>query len=44
MSSLTDHLAGVAIPHMRSALETDRVPAVARVTLEPAPPTTRVVQ
>lgn len=43
MSELRDHLAGVAIPHMRSALETDRVPAVARVTLEPAPTAHRVV-
>ncbi|MBT2228000.1 alkaline shock response membrane anchor protein AmaP [Nonomuraea sp. NEAU-A123] len=43
MSELRDHLAGVAIPHMRSALEADRVPAVARVTLEPAPTSHRVV-
>ncbi|MCA2222900.1 alkaline shock response membrane anchor protein AmaP [Nonomuraea aurantiaca] len=44
MSELRDHLSGVAIPHMRSALEADRVPAVARVTLEPAPAAHRVVQ
>ena len=43
MSELRDHLAGVAIPHMRSALEAEHVPTVARVTLEPAPTSHRVV-
>ncbi|GAA0921856.1 alkaline shock response membrane anchor protein AmaP [Nonomuraea longicatena] len=35
MSEIRRQLSGVAIPHVRDALETDRVPAVARVTLRP---------
>ncbi|MFI6499154.1 alkaline shock response membrane anchor protein AmaP [Nonomuraea typhae] len=34
IGEIKEHLAGVAIPHMRDALETDRLPAVARVTLK----------
>ncbi|NRQ37220.1 alkaline shock response membrane anchor protein AmaP [Nonomuraea sp. NN258] len=44
MDELADHLARVAIPHMREALEVDHVPAVARVSLEPSPAPQRVVQ
>ncbi|MEU0565822.1 alkaline shock response membrane anchor protein AmaP [Nonomuraea sp. NPDC005983] len=44
MRALTDHLAGVTLPRMRSALETDRVPTVARVTLEPPQTPYRMVR
>ncbi|WP_214323342.1 hypothetical protein [Nonomuraea sediminis] len=36
MSQVLTQLSDVAIPRMRSTLETERVPAVAQVTLEPA--------
>ncbi|MFD9942552.1 hypothetical protein ACFWYW_33755 [Nonomuraea sp. NPDC059023] len=35
IDEIKEHLAGVAIPHMRQALETDQLPAVARVSLKP---------
>ncbi|SEM72381.1 hypothetical protein [Nonomuraea pusilla] len=44
MSELSEHLSRVALPHMRDALEADRVPAVARVSLEPSPAPQRVVR
>lgn len=38
MSAVREQLGGVVIPHMRQALETERMPAVARVSLGDAPP------
>lgn len=38
MSVVREQLGGVVIPHMRQALETERIPAVARVSLGDAPP------
>ncbi|MCK2212741.1 alkaline shock response membrane anchor protein AmaP [Actinomadura sp. ATCC 31491] len=43
MSEVAGHLSGVALPHMRDALDRDQVPAVARVSLEPSPAPHRVV-
>lgn len=37
IAELSRHLSAVALPHMRDALDRDRVPAVARVSLEPSP-------
>ncbi|MFF5208793.1 alkaline shock response membrane anchor protein AmaP [Streptosporangium sp. NPDC000396] len=34
MSAICEQLGGVAIPHMRQALETESVPAVAQISLE----------
>jgi hypothetical protein len=34
MNTIREQLGGVAIPHMRQALETNRVPTVAQVSLE----------
>jgi hypothetical protein len=44
MSAVREHLADVTIPHLRDALDVDRVPVVARVTLEPSQAPTRVVR
>lgn len=44
IGELSRHLSTVALPHMRDALERDRVPAVARVSLEPAPASQRMVR
>ncbi|MCF6472406.1 alkaline shock response membrane anchor protein AmaP [Nonomuraea sp. MG754425] len=44
MDELTRHLSTVALPHVRDALDRDRVPAVARVSLEPSPAPHRVVR
>jgi hypothetical protein len=43
MDELRKHLAMVAMPHVRDALDKDHVPAVARVSLEPSPAPQRVV-
>ncbi|WP_440069077.1 hypothetical protein [Streptosporangium sp. OZ121] len=43
MSAVREQLGGVVIPHMRQALETERMPAVARVSLEDAPRRPRTV-
>lgn len=43
MSAVRDQLGGVVIPHMRQALEAERMPAVARVSLEDAPRRPRTV-
>ncbi|WP_336206007.1 hypothetical protein [Nonomuraea sp. LPB2021202275-12-8] len=44
MRAITDHLTRVAIPHLRAALERERVPTVARVSLEPARAPQRMVR
>ncbi|UBU11918.1 alkaline shock response membrane anchor protein AmaP [Nonomuraea gerenzanensis] len=44
MEELSRHLATVALPHVRDALDRDRVPAVARVSLEPSPSPHRTVR
>ena len=44
MGELSRHLSTVALPHMRDALDRDQVPAVARVSLEPAPSPHRAVR
>ncbi|WP_043618399.1 hypothetical protein [Nonomuraea candida] len=44
IGALGRHLAEVALPHVRDALDRDRVPAVARVSLEPSPSPHRVVR
>lgn len=44
MNAIREHLAGVAIPHMRTALDTDHVPAIAKVTLRTAPEEPRVLR
>jgi hypothetical protein len=38
MNAIREQLGGSAIPHMRQVLETDRVPTVAQVSLEPPHP------
>ncbi|MEU4409559.1 hypothetical protein AB0F88_34045 [Streptosporangium sp. NPDC023963] len=43
MSAVREQLGGVVIPHMRQALDTERMPAVARVSLEDAPRRPRTV-
>ncbi|MFI6450145.1 alkaline shock response membrane anchor protein AmaP [Streptosporangium amethystogenes] len=43
MSAVREQLSGVVIPHMRQALETERIPAVARVSLGDAPHPRRTV-
>ncbi len=43
MSAVREQLGGVVIPHMRQALETERMPAVARVSLEDAPRRPRTI-
>ncbi|GAA4051414.1 alkaline shock response membrane anchor protein AmaP [Nonomuraea soli] len=43
IGEVIDRLATVAIPHMRTALEAEHLPAVATVSLAPAPPPERVV-
>ncbi|MEV0615573.1 hypothetical protein AB0I81_19825 [Nonomuraea sp. NPDC050404] len=44
MGELERHLSTVALPHVRDALDRDRVPAVARVSLEPSPSPHRIVR
>ncbi|ACZ90687.1 hypothetical protein Aros01_04222 [Streptosporangium roseum] len=43
MNAIREQLDGVAIPHMRQALETERIPAVAQVSLEEPPRSRRTV-
>lgn len=43
MSAVREQLGGVVIPHMRQALDTSHMPAVARVILEDAPRRPRTV-
>ncbi|WP_329085251.1 MULTISPECIES: hypothetical protein [unclassified Streptosporangium] len=43
MSAVREQLGGVVIPHMRQALETGRMPTVARVSLADAPRRPRTV-
>jgi hypothetical protein len=44
MSAVREHLADVTIPHLRDTLDVERVPVVARITLEPPQAPTRVVR
>jgi len=44
MREIIEHLSRVAIPRMRDALERERVPAVARVSLEESRPPRRVTR